>query len=86
MSNTFTYTNQYGEKLTVRKDGNRIVITHTDIPDVEMIWEDNLSSYLLRQITGNERSAVVRGDDGEHYTLSDDEAAFVEKVIAEQGW
>jgi hypothetical protein len=75
-----TFTNEFGEVITVCKDGDQIVITHTDIPGVELRPKEGHLSTIFRTMTGG---GTLIGDDGQTYMLSDDEMAFVKQAVQE---
>ncbi len=85
MTDKFTWTNEYGEVLTVYKEGDQIVIEHSDYPDSKLFYEK--PTRFARFFAAMTKDvAVVIDEDGEAVLLNKEEGDFIEATIKEQGW
>ena len=83
---THTYINQYGETMSVSKEGNKIVITHSDYPDERLVYKQKPNG-LKKLLAAMSNIGIVEGEDtGEGVILGADEMGFIQETIEEQGW
>ncbi|MBT3392107.1 MAG: hypothetical protein HN413_17045 [Chloroflexi bacterium] len=85
MTDKFTWTNEFGETLTVYKEADQIVIEHSDYPGSKLFYEKP-TGFARFFAAMTKDVAVLTDEDGETIVLHKEEVDFIEATIKEQGW